>query len=126
MATTSTITNVQALTALLAHARTTGFDNSEVLAKMEHHLAQLAKPKAKSDLPTQTQRLNAKLKDELTEFFAEHPADTFTTQQVVDLFGSPNITTTQKATIVCGMLVTDGTIERLCIKGRVYWKYLTK
>lgn len=122
--TKATITNVQALKALVSHAKATGYDNAEVLAKVEHHIKQLDKPRPVSTLPSKTQRLNARLVEEVADFMRGRPA--MTTQAIVDGIGSPDITTPQKATILLGMLASasDHRVERLCVKGRVMWHSL--
>ena len=117
--TTSTITNVQALTMLVDHAKATGFDDPAVLDKVVKHIAQLSKPKTKSTAPSKTQLLNNNLKVEVLGLFKD--GDILTTSQVVEKLGSPYITTTQKATVICGLLVSDGKLARLCVKGRVMW-----
>lgn len=116
---TSKMTNVQALAALIAHAEATGFENGEALGKMRHHLAQLSKPKPKSDLPSKTQRLNAQLVEQVYEFMCER--ESVTTKSVIDQLGSPYITTPQKASILLGMLVEDGRALRDTVKGRAVW-----
>lgn len=119
MATKSTITNVQALTTLIGFAEDMGFSDPEVLAKVKRHRDQLAKPKAKSDLPTKTQRLNASLCEEVYAYLAAN--GTATAKGVSERMGSPYVTTSQKATILLGMLTSQGRAERHCEKGKVWW-----
>lgn len=122
MATTS-ITNVRALSVILEFAKANGCEDLEAIAKMEKHLAQLAKPKAKSDLPTKTQLLNRNLCGEVYEYLLANGRST--AKAVVEGMGSPNILTSQKATILLGMLVADGRAVRECEKGRAYWTAVT-
>ena len=116
-------TNIQALSDLIAFAEANGYGNAEALGKMRHHLAQLSKPKAKSDLPSKTQRLNAELVEKVFEFVSDNPGVTAT--QVADGVGDPNITTPQKATILLSMLAGDGRVTREVVKGRAVWGVAT-
>ena len=115
----ATITTVQALTALIGFAEDMGWDNAEAIAKVKAHRDQLDKPKAKSDLPTKTQRLNAQLCEEVYGFLREH--ERVTPKGLVEGLGSPYVTSTQKATILLGMLSDQGRATRCCEKGRAYW-----
>lgn len=116
----NSITNVQALTALVEFAQANGYADADVLAKVRKHIAVLSKPKAKSDAPSKTQVMNQTLSDRLYEFLAgcESPV---TAGQVVDGLGSAFVTTPQKATILLGMLVSQGRAERTVSKGRALW-----
>lgn len=116
---TTSITNVQALNALLDHAIATGFDDSVVLDKVKKHIAQLSAPKKKSDTPSKTQLLNQNLKKDVLALFKDNSL--LTTSQVVEKLGSPYVTSSQKATVICGLLVGDGKLSRFCVKGRVMW-----
>lgn len=116
---TNSITNAAALSALIAFARDNGCENTEAITKCEKHLAQLTKPKAKSDLPTKTQRLNASLCEEVNAFLCERGS--VTAKAVAEQMGSPYCTTSQKATILLGMLTSQGRAIRHCEKGRVWW-----
>ena len=116
---TSSITNVIALTALIGFAEDMGYEDAEVLAKVKHHRDQLAKPKAKSDTPSKTQRLNAQLCEEVYAYLQAH--GTVTPKELVEKLGSPYVTSTQKATILLGMLTDQGRATRECVKGRAYW-----
>ena len=115
----SSITNVSALSALVSFAKEMGYDNGEVIAKVEHHIAQLSKPKAKSDEPTKNQRLNAKLVEEVAAYLEAH--GTVTPKELVEKLGSPYVTSSQKATILLGMLSDQGRAVRQCVKGRAFW-----
>jgi hypothetical protein len=113
------LTNVQALSAILDHAVKTGFEDTEVLEKVRKHIAQLAKPKKASNVPSKTQLLNANLKEEVFAFVSSKGLTT--AKDVVDGLGSPYVTSAQKATILLGLLVTEGRLTRVCIKGRAMW-----
>ena len=115
----ATITNVSALSALVSFAKEMGYDNGEVIAKVEQHIAQLSKPKAKSDLPTKTQRLNAQLVEEVAAYLEVH--GTVTPKELVEKLGSPYVTSAQKATVLLGMLTDQGRATRECAKGRAFW-----
>jgi hypothetical protein len=113
------ITNVSALTALIGFAEDMGYSDAEVLAKVKHHRDQLAKPKAKSDVPSKTQRLNATLCEEVYAYLQAH--GTVTAKELVEKLGSPYVTSAQKATVLLGMLTDQGRASRECAKGRAYW-----
>jgi hypothetical protein len=115
----ATITNVQALTALIGFAEDMGWENTEAIAKVIAHRDQLAKPKAKSDLPSKTQRLNAQLCEEVYAYLCEH--ERVSPKSLVDGMGSPYVTSAQKATVLLGMLTDQGRASRECEKGRAYW-----
>lgn len=119
----TTITNVTALSTLIAFAKANGCEDTDAIAKMEHHLAQLSKPKAKSDLPSKTQRLNATLCEEVYAYLCEQGSAT--PKQVADGMGSPYVTTSQKATILLGLLTAQGKAVRESEKGRVWWVPVT-
>lgn len=119
MATSTSITNVSALTALIGFAEDMGYDNAEVLAKVIAHRNQLAKPKAKSTEPSKTQRLNANLCEEVYAYLVKE--GTVTAKGIAENLGSPYITSSQKATILLGMLTAQGRAERHCEKGKVWW-----
>ena len=112
-------TNVQALSDLLTWAKANGYPNGDALDKMEHHLAQLAKPKPKSDLPSKTQRLNASLCEEVYAYLCEHGR--VTSKDLVNGLGSPYITSSQKVQVLMGMLVADGRAIRDTEHGRAVW-----
>lgn len=122
----SALTNVQALDALLSFAKLNGYADAEpaVFAKVKHHRDQLAKPKAKSDLPSKTQRLNTQLCEEVYSFLCEHGSAT--PKQLAEQMGSPYVTTSQKATILLGMLTTQGRATRESEKGKVWWVPVTE
>lgn len=113
------ITNVSALTALIGFAEDMGYSDAEVLAKVKHHRDQLAKPKAKSAEPTKTQRLNANLCEEVAQYLTAQGS--VTAKEVAEQMGSPYITSSQKATVLLGMLTAQGRAERHCEKGKVWW-----
>lgn len=115
----TSITNTAALTALVTFAEQMGWDNAEALEKVRKHLAQLSKPKAKSAEPTKTQRLNANLCEEVAQYLAAQGS--VTAKGVAEQMGSPYITSSQKATILLGMLTAQGRAERHCEKGKVWW-----
>lgn len=115
----TSITNTAALTALVTFAEQMGWDNAEALEKVRKHLAQLSKPKAKSTEPTKTQRLNANLCEEVAQYLAAQGS--VTAKGVAEQMGSPYITSSQKATILLGMLTAQGRAERHCEKGKVWW-----
>ena len=115
----STITNVAALTAIVEFCESCGYDNAEAIAKVKRHIEQLSKPKAKSTEPTKTQRLNANLCEEVNAYLVKE--GTATAKGVAENLGSPYITSSQKATIILGMLTAQGRAERHCEKGKVWW-----
>lgn len=117
--TTSKTTNVQALSDLLTWAKANGYPNADALGKMEHHLAQLAKPKAKPEGPSKTQRLNAALVEEVYAYLCEKGS--VTSKSLIDGLGSPYVTTSQKASVLLGMLVADGRAMRDTDHGRAVW-----
>lgn len=120
---TSSITNTQALAAMLAYCEESGWENADAIAKVRRHLEVLSKPKAKSDLPSKTQRLNATLCEEVYSFLCDRGSAT--PKQVAEQLGSPYITTSQKATILLGILTTQGRAVRESEKGRVWWVPVT-
>lgn len=115
----TSITNTAALTALVTFAEQMGWDNAEALEKVRKHIAQLSKPKAKSAEPTKTQRLNANLCEEVAQYLTAQGS--VTAKGVAEQMGSPYITSSQKATILLGMLTAQGRAERHCEKGKVWW-----
>lgn len=120
MATSSkSITNVSALSALVEFAKANGFDDTDVIAKVERHIAVLSKPKAKSDQPSKVQMLNRSLAEQAYSYLAENGQ--VTAKGLVDGLGSPYVTSSQKATIIMSMLVADGRAVRNSEKGKVWW-----
>lgn len=115
----ATITNVQALSALVQFAKANGCENADAISKVEKHIAQLSKPKAKSDLPSKTQRLNASLCEEVYAYLCAKGS--VTPKELANGMGSPYVTTSQKATILLGMLTTQGRAVRESEKGKVWW-----
>ena len=104
---------------ILDHAVNTGFNNPEVIEKVRHHIAQLSQPKKKSNVPSKTQMLNNNLKEDVFVFVSSKGL--VTAKDVVEGLGSPYVTSTQKATILLGLLVTQGRLNRVCVKGRAMW-----
>lgn len=115
----TSITNVRALSVLIEFARNNGCPDVDAIAKMEAHLAQLSKPKTRSNAPTKTQVLNKNLCNEVFAFISEKGYAT--AKDVAENMGSPYVTTAQKATILLGMLVADGRAIRHVNKGRAFW-----
>ena len=117
---TNSITNVQALTEIVEFAVANGYTDDAVLAKVRKHIAVLSKPKAKSDAPSKTQVLNRSLSDAMYGFLCEC-SDPVTTNQAMEGLHSPYVTTPQKATVLLGMLASQGRAERTVSKGRALW-----
>lgn len=115
---TSKLTNVQALTALIEFAEVNGYENEEVLGKMRRHLEVISKPSKKSDTPTKTQLLNASLADKVAAYLASKPGEMVSPKSVMENLGDPNVCSSQKATILLGILVKDGRAVKHNVSGR--------
>ena len=97
--TTTTITNVQALSALIAYARETGYEREDVLAKVEKHLATMSRPSKTEG--------NRVILPEVVAFIAAHP-DGCKARDILAAF--PQLRSTSKVVAVCKLGVTDGTL----------------
>lgn len=98
---TSTITNVSALTALVAYARETGYEREDVLAKVERHIATMTKP-SKTDQ-------NRAMLSEVVAFIASKP-EGCKARDILAAF--PAMRNTSKVVAVCNLGIADGSIIR--------------
>lgn len=115
----TTITRVTALSALITFAEANGCPDTDAIARVTQLRDQLAKPKAKTSGPSKAHLQNAALCGEVLDALARiAPA---TAGQLVDALGSPLVTTPQKATVLLGMLASEGRVTREVVKGRALW-----
>ena len=115
----TTITRVAALSALIAFAEANGCPDADAIARVAQLRDQLAKPKAKAEGPSKAHVQNtALLGDVLAALAKVGPA---TAGQVADALGSPLVTNPQKATVLLGMLASEGRVRREVVKGRAMW-----
>lgn len=111
----NTLTNVTALTVLVEFARDNGFDDAEVLGKVEKHIAQLAKPSKKPEGPTKEQMRNALMLDALVAHMRASGA-AYTVKDAAawlsENYEGAGLVSTQKATALLTKAVKDGTANR--------------
>lgn len=109
----NTVTREQALTNAIAHLSQTGGD-PEVMAVLEHMLAQLRKAKAKAGATvSKTKDANRALAVELHRVCGDAP---FTAANAVGLL--PTVLTPQKAVAILNAGIADGLFTRGYVKGR--------
>lgn len=111
----TTLTNVIALTVLVEFARENGFDNNEILDKVEKHIAQLSKPTKKPAGPTKDQMRNALMLDALIAHMRATGA-AYTVKDAAawlsENYDGAGLVSTQKATALLTKAVKDGTANR--------------
>lgn len=112
----TTITNVSALTAIVEFALSNGFEDQDVVEKVQRHIAQLSKPSKKPEGPTKTQLINQNLISRVVE----HMQTTGAAMTVKDVAAwlsencgdTVGLCSTQKATALLTQAVKGGMLSR--------------
>lgn len=106
---TTTITYVSALTSVLNFAKDNGFDNEEVITKVQKLIDQKGKGKTPNG-KSQARKANEKLAEVLADTMRSHNLFTFDNKHVREYV--EGINTAAKATAVLNVAVDMGLVER--------------
>lgn len=106
---TTTITYVSALTSVLNFAKDNGFDNEEVIAKVQKLIDQKGKGKTPNG-KSQARKANEKLAEALVDTMRNRNLSTFNNKLVREYV--EGINTAAKATAVLNVAVDMGLVER--------------
>ena len=115
-------TNVTALAAALELANAAQMP--ELAAKLAHMLEQASKPAPKREGLTAEQRRNLALSREVAAWvWAQKDAgiEQVTTKYVVQNFGDPSVTSTQKAASLLTKCIAQGWVQRLQVKSQTFY-----